>query len=69
MLVDSIVDENRRVDQQAHFRFIPYRATDEREALQEVDVVQERFPEPFGCFGMLRPRVGEDLFEVDQRGF
>lgn len=65
----TVVDQDRRMDELAHSIAACNWTPDEWKSLQQVQVIQQSNAESFRGVWEVRPGVGEDLFEVRQRGF
>jgi hypothetical protein len=63
-IIDAVVDEDRRMHQLPNVGPSLYRATDKREPLEDLNVVQNSLAKALGTEGKGGPGIREDIFEI-----
>ena len=64
VLVQTVVDVERRMEKPPKMIVSFYGSADVREGSKRLDVVEKIIRKLLGCFGMLLPRPLENLFQI-----
>ena len=64
LFIHPIVDKNRRVEEPSYSGEASYRAADQREGLEQIDVIKKRSSEFFTVGGVMIPRPAHEAFKI-----